>query len=242
MFSAKQSRHPSRTHERGHQYHQRHLQSRSDRSGQPYPPQAWPCKVSSCSGAAPQECGWPRRIPAPAKPRRGTSRCRIMSVSRPGPNERVLAKVAADGAPRMERHEPSEAWIIDDTGSPGQGSHLAGMQRPSATPSRLIDAAFGSDSRLRSGITAMGADTWPAPSQKQSLECNASRRSRCNLRRCKIPESTLPRRSPRCARISDTVGKAGKDRPCRKDLAPTELFGNLLAMPENETGGGRHIS
>src|SRR5271168_5580707 len=38
-------------------------------------------------------------------------------------DERVLAKIRELVLPRIERHGPIEAWIIDDTSFPKQGRH-----------------------------------------------------------------------------------------------------------------------
>jgi SRSO17 transposase len=43
-------------------------------------------------------------------------------------DEKVLAKVGEMVLPSMERHDPMEAWIVDDTGLPKQGTHSAGEQ------------------------------------------------------------------------------------------------------------------
>jgi SRSO17 transposase len=41
----------------------------------------------------------------------------------------VLTKVREMVLPQIERHGPIEAWIIDDTGFPGQGRHSVGVAR-----------------------------------------------------------------------------------------------------------------
>src|SRR5437763_8423703 len=45
----------------------------------------------------------------------------------PWSDARVLAKVRAMVVPAIERHGPIEAWIIDDTSYPKQGSHSVGV-------------------------------------------------------------------------------------------------------------------
>ena len=44
-------------------------------------------------------------------------------------DEKVLAKVRELVLPKMERHGPIEAWIIDDTGLPKKGRHSVGVGR-----------------------------------------------------------------------------------------------------------------
>jgi SRSO17 transposase len=44
-------------------------------------------------------------------------------------DEQVLSKVREMVLPEMERHGPTEAWIIDDTGLPKHGRHSVGVAR-----------------------------------------------------------------------------------------------------------------
>jgi SRSO17 transposase len=48
-------------------------------------------------------------------------------ASAPWPDEPVLAKVRELVVPAIERHGPIEAWIIDDTAFPKQGTHSVGV-------------------------------------------------------------------------------------------------------------------
>ena len=45
------------------------------------------------------------------------------------PDEAVLAAVRAEVLPVIERHGPVNAWIVDDTGMPKQGTHSVGVAR-----------------------------------------------------------------------------------------------------------------
>ena len=45
------------------------------------------------------------------------------------PDEAVLAAVRAEVLPVIERHGPVNAWIVDDTGVPKQGTRSAGVAR-----------------------------------------------------------------------------------------------------------------
>jgi SRSO17 transposase len=47
----------------------------------------------------------------------------------PWSDEAVLAKVRQMVLPKIERHGPIEAWIIDDTSFPKQGRHSVGVHR-----------------------------------------------------------------------------------------------------------------
>ncbi len=47
----------------------------------------------------------------------------------PWSDEKVLAKVREMVMPALERHGPTEAWIIDDTGLPKKGRHSVGVGR-----------------------------------------------------------------------------------------------------------------
>jgi SRSO17 transposase len=48
-------------------------------------------------------------------------------ASAPWSDERVLAKVREMVVPAIERHGPIEAWILDDTAFPKQGTHSVGV-------------------------------------------------------------------------------------------------------------------
>src|SRR5207253_7282463 len=48
-------------------------------------------------------------------------------ASAPWSDKRVLAKIREMVVPTIERHGPIEAWIIDDTAFPKQGTHSVGV-------------------------------------------------------------------------------------------------------------------
>ncbi len=47
----------------------------------------------------------------------------------PWSDEALLARVRDEVLPRIERHGPIEAWIVDDTGFPKKGKHSVGVTR-----------------------------------------------------------------------------------------------------------------
>src|ERR1700731_3755927 len=94
-------------------------------------------------------------------------------------DEKVLAKVREMVLPAIERHGPIEAWIIDDTGFPKKGRRRrkAGVPKEITFKTKsaialeqlrwacaaglprgvvLMDAGYGTDTDLRTNITALG--------------------------------------------------------------------------------------
>jgi SRSO17 transposase len=66
-------------------------------------------------------------VTAPARVSAQHQRLLHFVAEAPWSDERVLAKVRELVVPAIERHGPIEAWIIDDTSFPKQGSHSVGV-------------------------------------------------------------------------------------------------------------------
>jgi SRSO17 transposase len=67
-------------------------------------------------------------VTAPARVSAQHQRLLHFVAEAPWSDEQVLAKVRELVVPAIERHGPIEAWIIDDTSFPKQGSHSVGVQ------------------------------------------------------------------------------------------------------------------
>src|ERR1700693_5883890 len=66
-------------------------------------------------------------VTAPAKTSVQHQRLLHLVAEAPWSDEPVLAKVRELVLPAIERHGPIEAWIIDDTSFPKQGTHSVGV-------------------------------------------------------------------------------------------------------------------
>ena len=66
-------------------------------------------------------------VTAPAEVSAQHQRLIHFVANAPWSDEQVLAKVRESVLPAIERHSPIEAWIIDDTSFPKQGTHSVGV-------------------------------------------------------------------------------------------------------------------
>src|SRR6202022_1191357 len=64
---------------------------------------------------------------APARTAAGPQSLLHFVGAAPWSDEKVLAKVREMVLPAMKQHGPIEAWIIDDTAFPKQGTHSVGV-------------------------------------------------------------------------------------------------------------------